>query len=445
MSTPTEKTFRILRANGVRMEPLNEALVMELVRKGELCAEDQIQRMGSDRWRTIIQLAPHLFVAPPAILASEQLAYEEECPSIPPFSPSVDADAPIELSPENEWMRPTGPLKPNAGRMEEDDGIKIDLTDPSAMASNFAEQNKARLMTAGLDAVKSYRGGKVSKIAIIAWIFAGLLAFESFRQVDVLVEGNDPESQITAHFRTRGYPPFGMETFIVEIVRPWLQGWMKEQAINAESVSAMNQDESNELFKSNHAAVRAGAVAMLLFRPHVFLALIPGGLLFSMLIRLSPERDRLLDARTMWWCWTTWISAPILGIIAACVLPGFSITALALVLLGASALTIPGALIPRRMTVMLRGLLGDDGHRRFFRLGATASLLLLIGFGGCAVNMGIASIYPTVSDLTGLFSAIEVAGIACMAWWATELAILIPKIAAVAEAEAVRSSKRRVR
>ena len=262
----------------------------------------------------------------------------------------------------------------------------------------------------------------------------------------MLVEGNDPESQITARFLTRGYPPFGMETFLVEIVRPWLQGWMKEQAINAESMSAMNQDRSNELFKSNHAAFRTGVVAMLLFMPHVILALIPGGLLFSMLIRLSPERDRLLDARTMWWCWTTWISAPILGIIATCVLPGFSLTTLApLVYSGACALTIPGALIPRRMTVMLRGLLGDDGHRRFFRLGATASLLILTGLGGRTVNWGISSMYPTVTDLGGLFSAIEVAGIACMAWWATELAILIPKISAVAEAEAVRSSKRRVR
>ena len=436
MSTPTEKTFRILRANGVRMEPLNEALVMELVRKGELCAEDQIQRMGSDRWRTIIQLAPHLFVAPPAILASEQLAYEEEFPSIPPFSPSVDADAPIELSPENEWMHVPGSATPSSGRLGQQEKAE-DFTDRMEREPTRRTEKRTQTRSVALGT----RAGAGSSIAIIAWIFAGLLALESLRQVDrVAVAAQSPTPIL-------GVLPFGGERMLAsvlvqfrsEVVRSLSSAGGDALTINgatnlADALEARKRQAQSMVF-------RVLGISLLIGAPHVYLAVIPGGILLGMLLSRSTSRARPFDEKTMWWTWTTWASAPIAGYLLIRIVTSEALPQLPLlIVVGASAAMIPAVLIPGRVEEMLRDLFGDFGSERFFRLGSIASkillggilarcaVLLLVSFGG-EEGMGSTELLPfSPQELLTWITGVQVAGIACMAWWAVELALLAPKL-----------------
>lgn len=55
------REFRIRTLTGVTREPVQETKLAELIQAGKLGPADEAQRMGSQRWRTMQELAPHFF------------------------------------------------------------------------------------------------------------------------------------------------------------------------------------------------------------------------------------------------------------------------------------------------------------------------------------------------------------------------------------------------
>lgn len=61
MPDPSIREYRIRTLTGLTREPVQETKVAELIRAGRLGPADEAQRIGSQRWRTMQELAPHLF------------------------------------------------------------------------------------------------------------------------------------------------------------------------------------------------------------------------------------------------------------------------------------------------------------------------------------------------------------------------------------------------
>lgn len=55
------REFRIRTLTGITREPVQETKLAELIQAGKLGPADEAQRIGSQRWRTMRELAPHFF------------------------------------------------------------------------------------------------------------------------------------------------------------------------------------------------------------------------------------------------------------------------------------------------------------------------------------------------------------------------------------------------
>lgn len=410
MTAGSQRQFRIRTMDGFTREPVTEAELVTLIRRGRLGADDEAQRIGSERWRTLQQLAPNLFTQQASddnLLAD--LATEVRAVPRPVARPYGLEEEEKEAAEEDEerWQEEEEEEGEEVEAEEEEEEFAPTRKSAKKAAKKGSARKKAPAPRRREVKVATVRpGSPMANFNVLAWVFVGVAGLEVLRWLNAMLVSNSAAAVLA---QATG----GMMTPLLPIPPSFVQ------------------------------SMTLPAVLGLLFvvgQPLLVLGTVPGALMTNKLLKAMPEDERPFSEKQNWIRWMLWLIAPLGGIILLRVLSPESLTLPAVIGAASSGVLVLFGLYLVSISQAVRNRVEESGAGTLRPLGMIAGWMLVGAAGARALvylylgfmTEGMASGGAGPGDLKLLMELstyAQIGAVGVTVAWAVELALILPKIA----------------